>query len=70
LYIILLTLIDFNIKKKKSIEVRFNRQRLTEGEKINYARVLKKIITKIVSLNKGARLFREFADIEIRIIFK
>ena len=52
------------------IEVRFNRQRLTEGEKINYARVLKKIITKIVSLNKGARLFREFADIEIRIIFK
>ncbi|MFH1062041.1 MAG: hypothetical protein V1747_04055 [Candidatus Omnitrophota bacterium] len=52
------------------IEIRFNRQGLTSLDKLNYARIFKLIIPKIVMFNKCSRLFKPVADIEIRIIFR
>ncbi|MBU1042915.1 MAG: hypothetical protein KJ915_00760 [Candidatus Omnitrophica bacterium] len=52
------------------IEIRFNRQGLTAQDKLNYARIFKKIIPKLGIFNKYSRLFKQSADIEIRIIFR
>ena len=55
---------------EQMIEIKFNRQQLTRREKDKYAQVLKKIIAQVFQFNKDAKLLRDVARTELKIIFE
>lgn len=52
------------------IEIKFERQKLTEREKENYARIIRKAIQLSSSLNKGLKEFKKYVSVELKMIFK
>ena len=52
------------------IEIKFEKQKLTQREKENYAKAIRKVVQLVFSFNKGLKEFREYVSVELKMIFK